>query len=153
MYLGNDFGTLQTFEKTLRTGYEDVLTWRNLKQRLTAAKISGDVGFYTNAVLGLRTEKKATDNLDWSRHPDFCHFCGDLLRLQLDAMRPRLLVILGQKPKDTVGSTIGTEKSSNSLVEESRPQFDGGRGDDSGGGVAGQAACGSCHLASLLGFC
>ena len=33
MFLGNDFGTLQTFEKTLRTGYENVLTWRNLKRR------------------------------------------------------------------------------------------------------------------------
>ena len=77
MFLGNDFGTLETFKKTLRTGYENVLTWRNLKKRLTAAGMSGDVGFYTNAVLGLRTDKKAIDNLDWSRHPEFCQFCGD----------------------------------------------------------------------------
>ncbi len=109
MFLGNDFGTLQTFEKTLRTGYENVLTWRNLKRRLIAAEISGDVGFYSNAVLGLRTEKKAIDYLDWSHHPDFCQFCGDFLRLQLEAMRPRLLVVLGQKPKDTVCSTLGAE--------------------------------------------
>jgi hypothetical protein len=34
MFLGNDFGTLETFKKTLRTGYENVLTWRNLKRRL-----------------------------------------------------------------------------------------------------------------------
>ena len=109
MYLGNDFGTLQTFEKTLRTGYENVLTWRNLKQRLTAAKIPGDGGFYTNAVLGLRTDKKAIDYLDWSHHPEFCQFCGDFLRLQLEAMKPRLLVVLGQKPKDTICSTLGAE--------------------------------------------
>jgi hypothetical protein len=109
MFLGNDFGTLQTFERTLRTGYENVLTWRNLKRRLIAAGIPGDVGFYTNAVLGLRTEKKAVDYLDWSRHPDFCQFCGDFLRLQLEAMRPRLLVVLGQRPKDTVCSTLGAE--------------------------------------------
>jgi hypothetical protein len=109
MFLGNDFGTLQTFEKTLRTGYENVLTWRNLKQRLTAAKIPGDVGFYTNAVLGLRTDKKAIDYLDRSRHPDFCQFCGDFLRLQLEAMKPRLLVVLGQRPKDTICSTLGAE--------------------------------------------
>lgn len=109
MFLGNDFGTLQTFKKTLRIGYENVLTWRNLKRRLIAAEISGDVGFYTNAVLGLRTEKKAIDYLDWSRHPDFYQFCGDFLRLQLEAMKPRLLVVLGQKPKDTVCSTLGAE--------------------------------------------
>jgi hypothetical protein len=108
-FLGNDFGTLQTFDRTLRTGYENVLTWRNLKRRLITAEISGEVGFYTNAVLGLRTEKKAIDYLDWSRHPDFCQFCGDFLRFQLEAMRPRLLVILGQKPKDTVCSTLGAE--------------------------------------------
>jgi uracil-DNA glycosylase len=109
MFLGNDFGTLQTFEKTLRTGYENVLTWRNLKRRLAAAVIPGDVGFYTNAVLGLRTDKKAIENLDWSRHPEFCQFCGDFLRLQLEAMKPRLLVVLGQRPKDTICSTLGTE--------------------------------------------
>ena len=109
MFLGNDFGTLQTYEKTLRTGYENVLTWRNLKRRLTAAEISGDIGFYTNAVLGLRTDKKAIDYLDWSRHPEFCQFCGDFLRFQLEAMKPRLLVVLGQRPKDTICSTFGAE--------------------------------------------
>lgn len=109
MFLGNDFGTRQTFEKTLRTGYENVLTWRNLKRRLTAAEIPGEVGFYTNAVLGLRTDKKAVDYLDWSRHPEFCQFCGDFLRFQLEAMKPRLLVVLGQRPKDTVCSTLGAE--------------------------------------------
>jgi uracil-DNA glycosylase len=109
MFLGNDFGTLQTFEKTLRTGYENVLTWRNLKKRLTAAGIPGDVGFYTNAVLGLRTDKKAIDYLDWSRHPEFCQFCGDFLRLQLEAMKPHLLVVLGQRPRDTICSTLATE--------------------------------------------
>jgi hypothetical protein len=109
MFLGNDFGTLQSFEKTLRTGYENVLTWRNLKQRLTAAGIPGDIGFYTNAVLGLRTDKKAIDYLDWSRHPEFCQFCGDFLRLQLEAMKPCLVVVLGQRPKDTICSTLGAE--------------------------------------------
>jgi hypothetical protein len=109
IFLGNDFGTLQTFEKTLRTGYENVLTWRNLKRRLTAAEIPGEVGFYTNAVLGLRTDKKAVEYLDWSRHPEFCQFCGDFLRLQLEAMKPRLLVVLGQRPKDTICSTLGAE--------------------------------------------
>jgi hypothetical protein len=57
---------------------------------LLAADIAGDVGFYTNAVLGLRTEKKAIDYLDWNRHPDFCQFCGDFLRFQLETMMPRL---------------------------------------------------------------
>ncbi|PSH02625.1 MAG: hypothetical protein CXZ00_16475 [Acidobacteria bacterium] len=71
--------------------------------------LSGDVGFYTNAVLGLRTVKKAIDYLDWSRHPDFCQFCGDFLRFQLEAMRPRLLVVLGQKPQNTVCSILGAE--------------------------------------------
>ena len=76
---------------------------------LLAADIAGDVGFYTNAVLGLRTEKKAIDYLDWNRHPDFCQFCGDFLRFQLETMMPRLLVVLGQRPKDTVCSTLGAE--------------------------------------------
>jgi uracil-DNA glycosylase len=52
---------------------------------------------------------KAVDYLDWSRHPEFCQFCGDFLRIQLEAMKPRLVVVLGQRPKDTICSTLGAE--------------------------------------------
>lgn len=141
MFLGNDFGTLQTFDKTLRTGYENVLTWRNLKRRLIAAEISGDVGFYTNAVLGLRTDKKALDYLDWSYHPYFCQFCGDFLRLKLEAMRPRPA---GRSWPKTEGHGLLNARSRHSRhcgVEKSRPEFDEGGGNDSGSGVARDGIC------------
>src|SRR5579859_6771598 len=66
MFLGNDFGTLKSFKKVLPRGYEDVPTWRHLRQRLNKATIPGEIGFYTNAVLGLRTDKNALGKTDWS---------------------------------------------------------------------------------------
>jgi hypothetical protein len=107
MFLGNDFGTLQTFEKTLQRGYENPPTWLRLKQRLTAAAIPGEVGFYTNAVLGLRTDKQALADLDLS--PDFCQFCGEFLRFQLATMKPRLLVVFGVKTNITFCSTLAAD--------------------------------------------
>ena len=38
-------------------------------------------------------------------------------------------------------------------MEESKPDFDEGGGNDSGGEVAGDETCGACDLASVLGFC
>jgi hypothetical protein len=106
MFLGNDFGTLETFERTLQEGYENVPTWRRLKRRLATAGIPGEIGFYTNAVLGLRTDKKAVDDLNWSQRPDFCQFCDEFLRFQLRTMKPRLIVALGPKAKSRVCSTL-----------------------------------------------
>src|SRR6266576_2133772 len=37
MFLGNDFGNLDSFKKLLRKGYENPTTWRNLKLRLSRA--------------------------------------------------------------------------------------------------------------------
>jgi len=106
MFLGNDFGTLKSFKKVLPRGYEDVPTWRHLRQRLNKATIPGEIGFYTNAVLGLRTDKNALGKTDWSCDPDFCQFVGEFLRFQLEMMKPRLLVVLGSNAKNTVCTTL-----------------------------------------------
>jgi uracil DNA glycosylase superfamily protein len=104
MFLGNDFGTLESFKKTLQRGYENVPTWQRLKERLEKAAIPGEVGFYTNAVLGLRTEQKAVERIN--RSPDFCKFCDEFLRFQLETMNPRMIVALGRAVKSRVCSTL-----------------------------------------------
>jgi len=106
MFLANDWGTLRGFESIRRKGYSSMSTWRNLKQRLTAAGICGKVGFYTNAYLGIRTKKNAIDSLDWSDDKKFREFCGEFLRFQLETMRPCLLVVLGQSAKEMVCLTL-----------------------------------------------
>ncbi|HWR35374.1 MAG TPA: hypothetical protein VN622_05835 [Clostridia bacterium] len=102
MFLGNDFGTLQSYETTLTRGYENPPTWRNLKQRLAKTDIPGNVGFYTNAILGLRTTNKALDSMNWNGHRAFAAFCREFLEFRIETMKPRLIVVLGPKPKDAV---------------------------------------------------
>src|SRR5260370_170904 len=106
MFLGNDFGTLQKFHSTLRRGYENPTTWRNLRPRLERTDIQGKLGFFTNAILGLRTKGSALKGVDWTRHRTFAHFCREFLEFQLETIRPRLLVILGQHAKDAVCSEV-----------------------------------------------
>jgi hypothetical protein len=108
MFLGNDFGNLQSFEKLLGKGYENPPTWRNLRSRLTRAGIPGELGFYTNALLGLRTVNKALDVMDWTSSPDFLRFCREFLDFQIETVRPRLVVVLGPKAKETVCSAFPT---------------------------------------------
>jgi hypothetical protein len=106
MFLGNDFGTLDSFKTVLRRGYENPPTWRNLKLRLDRAGIPGQLGFFTNAFLGLRTQNKALDAIDWTNHPEFGRFCREFLEFQIETVKPRLVVVLGPKAKQAVYSDI-----------------------------------------------
>jgi hypothetical protein len=107
MFLGNDFGTLSKFLSTLSSGYENPPTWRNLKERLGRAELKGtEKWFFTNAVLGLRTKGRALDAVDRTRYPEFARFCREFLEFQIQTVRPRLVVVLGPKAKDTVCSEI-----------------------------------------------
>lgn len=115
LYLGNDFGTLETFNSTLKKGYEtdhSSPTWPRLIQRIDAASklepgIRGQLGFYTNAVLGLRETGKAVDrrccsNPKWwdeSNQDNFAGFCREFLEFQIKTIKPRLIVILGKPPR------------------------------------------------------
>jgi hypothetical protein len=56
MFMGNDFGTLRSFLKLQKSGFENPSTWRNLKQRVRLAGIPHQAIFATNAVMGLRSE-------------------------------------------------------------------------------------------------
>src|SRR6267378_4243948 len=106
MFLGNDFGTLDSFKTLLRRGYENPPTWRNLKLRLNRAGIPGRLGFFTNAILGLRTENKALDAMDWTNYPQFGRLCREFLEFQIETVKPRLVVVLGSKAKLAVCSDL-----------------------------------------------
>jgi hypothetical protein len=58
LFLGNDFGTLSSYESLRSRSYENPWTWRNVKRRVIEAGIPVDKTFFTNATLGLRTEGK-----------------------------------------------------------------------------------------------
>ncbi|HEY1984478.1 MAG TPA: hypothetical protein VGG85_03670 [Terracidiphilus sp.] len=95
VFLGNDFGTLQTCNKWKRRGYEIVPTWKHLKYRIQSAKIPPDKTFFTNAILGLREVGSALDKKCWQTMASFAQFCGQFLSYELEVLAPKLVVVMG----------------------------------------------------------
>lgn len=117
MFLGNDFGTLKTYETLRSNGYENPPTWRNLKSRIRRANIPTDFAFFTNSVLGLRSAagSKALDKRAWHSSPQFARFCQDFLCFQVEALAPRLIVVLGPNARSSLeafGVPISAEMTS-----------------------------------------
>jgi hypothetical protein len=104
MFLGNDFGTLKSYERLRKKGFENPLTWKHLKQRVERAGLPVSRTFFTNAVMGLRDNGTALDKKDWDGLPLFKAFCREFLAFQIDTLRPRLIVVMGPAPKRTLDS-------------------------------------------------
>lgn len=103
MFLGNDFGTLASFQKLKL--HENPPTWRNLRKRLDLAGIPGSLGFYTNGYLGLRSDRSALAHpID---HPGYRALCTEYLMHQIRTQMPRLIVVLGSRPAGLLGPLIG----------------------------------------------
>lgn len=106
IFLGNDFGTLRTYQKLHSKGYENPPTWRHLKERIRRAGLPEDRIFCTNAILGLRTGDTVTalDQIAWPKGSPFAAFCHEFLIYQVETLRPRLLVILGSVALSSLGA-------------------------------------------------
>lgn len=102
MFLGNDFGSLAGFSKL--KAHENPPTWRNLRRRLSAAKIPGELGFYTNAYLGLRSDRDALS--DALINFEYDMFCRDFLQFQIATQMPRLIVVLGSRPNSLLHQVL-----------------------------------------------
>ncbi len=103
MFVGNDFGTLAGYLKLRKNSFENPQTWKNLRERVRRARLPESEMFFTNAVMGLRTEGKALDKKDWGKDPLFPEFCREFFVYQVETMKPRLLVIFS-----TARATIET---------------------------------------------
>ena len=97
MFLGNDFGALRSYESLRLKSFENPIPWKNLKSRVRRANLPTDRAFFTNSVLGLRlgNRTKALDKRDWQNLPQFAAFCEEFLLFQVEALEPRLIVVLG----------------------------------------------------------
>ncbi len=102
MFLGNDFGSLVGFAKL--KSHENPPTWRNLRRRLIIAKIPGEIGFYTNAYLGLRSDRDALAKALVSSEYEF--FCKEFLEFQISIQSPRLIVVLGDRPSNLLHQVL-----------------------------------------------
>lgn len=94
MFLGNDFGSTIGFSKLKL--HENPPTWRHLRIRLLHGNISGQLGFYTNAYLGLRNDRDAL--ADPISLMEYDIFCKEFLEFQILTQAPRLIVVLGNRP-------------------------------------------------------
>lgn len=104
MFLGNDFGTLKSFEKLRLKGFENPLTWKHIKRRIARAELPVTLTFFTNAVMGLRASGNALDKRDWDLEPRFNAYCREFLIFQIETLKPRLIVVLGPSPRSTLVS-------------------------------------------------
>ncbi|HWG19430.1 MAG TPA: hypothetical protein VG225_02800 [Terracidiphilus sp.] len=104
MFLGNDFGTCQSYERLRKKGFENPLTWKHVKCRVSRAGLPQSLTFFTNAVMGLRKEGSALEKKNWDEVPAFAKFCREFLIFQIETLRPRLIVVMGPIPKSTLDS-------------------------------------------------
>lgn len=104
MFLGNDFGTLESFHRLRGRGFENPPTWRHLKARVLRAKLPPDQVFCSNVVIGLRNGvgDSALAKKKWKTLQGFPQFCREFLEFQLTAVQPVLVVTLGPEAAESV---------------------------------------------------
>lgn len=118
MFLGNDFGSTLGFSK-LKV-HENPPTWRHLRARLLNAKIPGELGFYTNAYLGLRNDRNAL--ADPIAHREYDQFCKEFLEFQILTQAPQLIVVLGDRPAGLLHQVVKFPSMSLGEVAQGRVQ-------------------------------
>lgn len=114
-FLANDFGTLGSYMKLRSKGYENPLTWKHVKQRVLRADLPQSNTFFTNAVMGLRTDGPALGKRDWANKPLFGRFCEEFLEFQIQTLKPRLVVVLGPVARSTLEYLTGAKTSTTEM--------------------------------------
>ncbi len=101
MILGQDFDTLQAFAKVKNEGREDIhknATWRNLLAFLKECNIAPDDCFFTNAIMGARMEGSNSGRSPAFKDKAFIDACRAFFLLQLEAQKPKIILVLGKEP-------------------------------------------------------
>jgi hypothetical protein len=97
MVLGHDFGAEKDYDLSVKRGEENLkaLTWKNLCRMLSDFKVETNECFFTNAIMGVRTEGSAVGKSPAFKYPEYLNDCKDFLIRQIDIQRPKVIVILG----------------------------------------------------------
>lgn len=101
MVLGQDFDTLEAFERAKAAGSEDVqknATWRNLLVFLDACGIAYDDCFFTNVIMGARREGSNSGRSPAFKDKAFIEACREFFLMQVKAQKPVLILVLGKEP-------------------------------------------------------
>jgi hypothetical protein len=123
LFLANDFGVLKSYQKLARNGFENVLTWRNVKRRVIAAAIPVESTFFTNAIMGLRVDGTALTQKSWQKMPRFSQFCREFLDFQLSALKPRLTVVMGPHARSAFDA-LGNPSYAGKVLYTTHPYAD-----------------------------
>lgn len=99
MVLGQDFHTVDCYRNSLHRGGEPMSmpTWRELLALLTQAGIDPSSVFCTNFYMGLRDSDRATGPCPGRRDSRYVNWCAHFFLQQLEAQRPRLVLVLGKE--------------------------------------------------------
>lgn len=99
MVLGQDFDTWDNFNKSKENGQEDIEknpTWRNILEYLKSVDLSPSNCFFTNAILGCRTEGCSTGKSPAFKETEFLRYCRSFFLRQLDMQQPKIIFVLGK---------------------------------------------------------
>jgi len=113
MVLGNDFGTVTYVNDVITDsdGFGEIkgTTVRNMKTHIP--ELFTNKTFFTNFYLGVRTNKDAKMMVKIEELSDgYKTLCYDFFRMQLDLVKPKLVVCLGHHVKNALISSGGSFK-------------------------------------------
>jgi len=97
LVLGQDFSTLKEYQKMLDNNSKDLdcPTWKNI------IKLFGEVGirlpdcFFSNVFMGLRKTESMVGKFPGFKDKEFVRRNLDFLTLQVDTIRPKIIITLG----------------------------------------------------------
>lgn len=113
MVIAHDFSTVEEFNKMERDNRNEInsSTWRGMIKLFEEANIDLNQCFFSNVYMGLRESALSTGRFPGAKDKAFVERNLDFLRLQINAVKPKLIIIMG-KP-----ASIRFSKLSNALVE------------------------------------
>ncbi|WP_184547915.1 uracil-DNA glycosylase family protein [Mucilaginibacter sp. FT3.2] len=117
MILGHDFGTEKDYRLSVERGSENTnaLTWSNLIKMLSYYEIEKEKCFFTNAIMGVRSNGSAIGKSPAFEYPDYLGDCKNFLIEQIGTQKPTLILILGLHLLSLM-SSMSTELSAISKI-------------------------------------
>ncbi len=100
MILGQDFDTVDNYEKVLEQGEESLSgnpTWSNLLKLLEEAAILKEDCFFTNAIPALRSTGLSYGKSPAFKDPEFIEACRKFFLLQIKMQQPKAVFVLGKE--------------------------------------------------------
>jgi len=100
MVLGQDFDTVEKFNKDVEADEEDMeknATWNNLRKLLKECDFKLNDCFFTNVILGARNNSKATGKSPAFKDKEFISYCRKFFLKQLETQKPKLILVLGKE--------------------------------------------------------